>query len=52
MTGKRNAGRTPPDPEEPLPASSSPLHRFKSAGIATDNDACSRIARYVLLQNI
>ncbi|XP_023171971.2 glutathione hydrolase 1 proenzyme isoform X2 [Drosophila hydei] len=47
-SGKRNAGRTPPDPEEPLPASSSPLHRFKSAGIATDNDACSRIASETL----
>ncbi|XP_017871475.1 PREDICTED: gamma-glutamyltranspeptidase 1 [Drosophila arizonae] len=48
-SGKRNAARTPPDPEEPLPPSSSPLHRFKRAGIATDNDACSQMAREALL---
>ncbi|XP_064556636.1 glutathione hydrolase 1 proenzyme [Drosophila montana] len=46
--GKRNAPRTPPNPEEPLPPSSSPLHQFKQTGICTDNTPCSLIARETL----
>ncbi|EDV92103.1 GH24228 [Drosophila grimshawi] len=46
--GKQNARKTPPNPEEPLPPSSSPLLLFKQAGICSDNNACSQIARETL----
>ncbi|KAH8386874.1 hypothetical protein KR093_003251, partial [Drosophila rubida] len=46
--GKRHVARTPPNPEMPLPASSSKLHRFKQSAICSDNSECSSIASDVL----
>ncbi|XP_034480333.1 glutathione hydrolase 1 proenzyme [Drosophila innubila] len=46
--GKRHVARTPPNPEVPLPPSSSKLHRFKEAAICSDNNECSLIARDTL----
>ncbi|XP_030379577.1 glutathione hydrolase 1 proenzyme [Scaptodrosophila lebanonensis] len=38
----------PPNPEEPLPPSYSPLLAFPQAAICSDNNACSIIARKIL----
>lgn len=35
----------PPNPETPLPPSSSNLHRFKTAAINSDSEECSLIGR-------
>ncbi|KAH8276535.1 hypothetical protein KR044_004726, partial [Drosophila immigrans] len=48
--GKRHVARTPPNPETPLPASSSKLHRFKQSAICSDSSECSSIASDVLEQ--
>lgn len=37
--------RNIPDPESPLPPSSSQLYTFKNAAISSDSQACSDIAR-------
>jgi hypothetical protein len=38
-------GREIPNPEKPLPPSSSKLYKFKRAAISSDSQACSDIAR-------
>lgn len=45
---KRHVARTPPNPEVPLPPSSSKLQRFKEAAICSDINECSLIARDTL----
>nr|XP_016925231.1 glutathione hydrolase 1 proenzyme [Drosophila suzukii] len=40
--------RRPPNPEDPLPPSNSPLHRFSRAAICSDSDVCSDLGRKVL----
>ncbi|XP_077286036.1 glutathione hydrolase 1 proenzyme-like isoform X1 [Arctopsyche grandis] len=42
---------TPPDPEEPLPASNSILHTFKTGAVCTDGPPCSDIGRDILKRN-
>ncbi|KAM8721603.1 hypothetical protein ACLKA7_007479 [Drosophila subpalustris] len=49
-TRGKHAARTPPNPEVPLPPSSSKLHRFKEAAICSDSSECSLIARDALSQ--
>ncbi|XP_034119397.1 glutathione hydrolase 1 proenzyme [Drosophila albomicans] len=46
--GKRHVARTPPNPEMPLPPSSSQKQHFKQSAICSDNAECSLIARDVL----
>ncbi|KAG5682722.1 hypothetical protein PVAND_012056 [Polypedilum vanderplanki] len=41
-------GRDIPDPEKPLPPSSSKLYKFKHAAISTDSQECSDIARKLM----
>lgn len=45
---KKVARRPPPNPEDPLPPSDSPLHRFSRAAICSDNNVCSLLARQTL----
>ncbi|XP_017055520.1 glutathione hydrolase 1 proenzyme [Drosophila ficusphila] len=40
--------RRPPDPEDPLPPSNSPLLQFSQAAICCDSDVCSQLAKKVL----
>ncbi|KAH8287610.1 hypothetical protein KR054_010749 [Drosophila jambulina] len=42
------ARRPPPDPEDPLPPSNSPLHRFSRSAICSDHHVCSLLAREAL----
>uniref|UniRef100_A0A6P4DV17 Gamma-glutamyltranspeptidase 1 n=1 Tax=Drosophila rhopaloa TaxID=1041015 RepID=A0A6P4DV17_DRORH len=44
----QKASRRPPNPEDPLPPSNSPLHQFSRAAICSDSDVCSQLAREVL----
>ncbi|XP_043659104.1 glutathione hydrolase 1 proenzyme [Drosophila teissieri] len=46
--GTRKASRRPPNPEDPLPPSNSPLHEFSRAAVCSDSDVCSQLARKVL----
>lgn len=48
LAGKKKASRRPPNPEDPLPPSNSPLHRFSRAAICSDSDVCSQLAKKVL----
>ncbi|KAI8035316.1 glutathione hydrolase 1 proenzyme isoform X1 [Drosophila gunungcola] len=47
-SGTKKASRRPPNPEDPLPPSNSPLHQFSRAAICSDSDVCSQSARRVL----
>ncbi|XP_017063699.1 glutathione hydrolase 1 proenzyme [Drosophila eugracilis] len=44
----KRSPRRPPNPEDPLPPSNSPLHQFSRAAICSDSDVCSDMARNVL----
>ncbi|KAH8304505.1 hypothetical protein KR059_011390 [Drosophila kikkawai] len=42
------ARRPPPDPEDPLPPSNSPLHQFSRSAICSDHNVCSLLAKNTL----
>ncbi|XP_017853019.1 glutathione hydrolase 1 proenzyme isoform X2 [Drosophila busckii] len=46
---KQNTVKTVPDAKYELPPSSSKLHRFKDAGICSDSEDCSAVAKKILL---
>lgn len=43
----QRSNKTIPNPEYPLPPSSSILHQFKSGAVCSDSEQCSRIGRFV-----